>query len=89
MEEPKSLGQQALDLFRAIPLGLLLPDTLLLQLCNKLNDRLGKTGTDCIRLESSRDLLKLSDEAATAAIEIIPTLRQTQAPSAGDIARLL
>jgi hypothetical protein len=89
MDESKSLGQKAYEMFRAIPLGLMLPDTLLLRLSNKLNDRLGKTGADCIRLEYEREILTLPDDAANAAIELIPTLGQTKAPSTEDIARLL
>ncbi len=78
------MGDTAYRLFLGIRTGLLHPDTLLLQLQNRMNERGYK-----VRLSSVQDLKTLETAAEQAAIELIPTLTQTQPPAAADIATLL
>ncbi len=89
MGDQMSFGEQAYELFQKLPRGLVLPETQLAQLVNKINDQLGYWGKDCLRLYSSSELKSLPDVAAKAAIELIPTLRQLAAPKPEDIAHLL
>lgn len=84
-----SYGDQAYKLFMDLPRGLLLPDTQLVFLQNKMNEHLGNRGSAFIRLESAHDLKTLPDAAAIAVIAVMPTMKQTPTPSVGDIATLL
>ncbi|MCE9586592.1 hypothetical protein K8R04_04765 [Candidatus Uhrbacteria bacterium] len=89
MGDVMSFGEQAYKLFMDLPRGLALPETLLAQLQNKMNDHLGYRGSAFIRLEDARDLKTLPEAAAIAAIAVMPTMKQLPTPSAGDIASML
>jgi len=89
MGDTMSFGEQAYQLFMALPGGLLGPETQLVILQNKMNERLGNRGLAFIRIEDARDLKTLPEAAAKAAVAIIPTLGQKAPPKPEDIAALL
>ena len=89
MGDTMSSGEKAYRLFMALPGGLLGPETQLVMLQNKMNERLGNRGPAFIRIEDASDLKKLPEEAAQAVIAIIHTLGQTAPPKPEDIAALL
>lgn len=89
MGDTMSFGEQAYKLFEELPLGLVLPETQLAQLQNRMNKLLGYRGAQFIRLSSPSDLKTLPDAAAKAALEVIPTLKQLATPKPEDIAGLL
>jgi hypothetical protein len=89
MGDTMSFGEQAHKLFEELPRGLVLPETQLARLQNRMNESLGYRGNKFIRLYSPSDLKSLPEAAAKAAIDIIPTLEQLASPKLEDIAALL